>query len=103
MSEKASKRRVVITGYGTLNPLGRNAEETFERAGRGESGIDEIHGFDPTGLPCRIGGEVDNDWLKPLDDFDRYQESRLGKFASRAVELMALATREAVEMARLGR
>ncbi len=101
MSEKASKRRVVITGYGTLNPLGRNAEETFERASRGESGIDEIRGFDPTGLPCRVGGEVDNDWLKPLDDFDRYQESRLGKFASRAVELMALATREAVEMARL--
>jgi len=101
MSEKASKRRVVITGYGTLNPLGRNAEETFERASRGESGIDEIRAFDPTGLPCRIGGEVDDDWLNPLNSFDRYQESRLGKFASRAVELMALATREAAEMARL--
>ena len=101
MPERDRKRRVVITGYGTLNPLGRNAEESFERASRGESGIDEIRGFDTSGLPCRVGGEISDDWLKPLAEFERYQNSRLDKFASRAVGLMALAAREAAEMARL--
>ena len=95
------RRRVVITGYGTLNPLGRNAEETFGRAVRGESGIDYIKGFDTTGLPCRIGGEVPDDWLEPLQRYVPYRESRIDKYGFRATRLMALATREAAGMARL--
>ena len=101
MEQTAPKRRVVITGYGTINPLGENAGDTFERASRGESGIDEIRAFDTTNLPCRVGGEIDEAWLEPLQQFDRYNNSRLDKFASRAVRLMVMATREATEMARL--
>jgi len=101
MAQTTPKRRVVITGYGTINPLGENAGDTFERASRGESGIDEIRAFDTTNLPCRVGGEIDEAWLEPLQQFDRYNNSRLDKFASRAVRLMVMATREATEMARL--
>ena len=60
MTDSSNKRRVVITGYGMVTPLGKNTEETFAKASKGESGIDYIKSFDTTGLPCRIGGEIDD-------------------------------------------
>ncbi|MCP3867280.1 MAG: beta-ketoacyl-[acyl-carrier-protein] synthase family protein [Gammaproteobacteria bacterium] len=101
MPETTMKRRIVITGYGTINPLGKNARDTFERASKGESGIDFIKAFDTTGLPCQVGGEVNEAWLEDLEQLDLYRESRLDKFTSRAVKLMTLATHEAAEMASL--
>lgn len=49
---------VVITGVGTLSPLGigREAFSALLRAGR--SGIGPITLFDSSGLPVRIAGEV---------------------------------------------
>ena len=58
------KRRVVITGYGMITSLGRDTEETFDRASRGMSGIDYIRAFDTRNLPCRIGGQVNDAWLE---------------------------------------
>jgi len=98
MSVSACKRRVVITGYGMVTCLGPNVENTFERAGRGESGIDFIRSFDTRGLPCQIGGEVDDAWL---DGFSQPTTTRLEKFASRGLRLMMVATREAAEQAKL--
>lgn len=86
------KRRVVVTGSGMITPLGRNCEETFTNASRGASGIDYITSFDTTGLPCRIGGEVKNEWLVGASD---PAAARLDRFASRGFRLMATATREA--------
>ncbi len=98
MQEKPHKRRVVVTGYGMVTPLGKDAEETFSRASRGESGIDYIRSFDTTGLPCRIGGEVDDAWL---GGFEALSAGRLEKFASRGLKLMVTATREAARQAKL--
>jgi 3-oxoacyl-[acyl-carrier-protein] synthase II len=82
-----------------LTPLGRNTEETFERASRGLSGIDHIRSFDTRGLPCGIGGEVDDAWL---DGFREPGARRLENLASRGARLMAVATAEAAQQARLG-
>jgi 3-oxoacyl-[acyl-carrier-protein] synthase II len=92
------KRRVVVTGYGMITPLGRDTEETFDRASRGQSGIDFIHSFDTRNLPCRIGGQVDDAWLGGMDD----RSERFFKFSSRGLRLMAKATLEAAKQARLG-
>ena len=54
------KRRVVITGMGTINPLGNNVAETWERAQAGECGIGLITGFDTTDFPVKVAGEVKN-------------------------------------------
>ena len=97
MEIESSKRRVVVTGYGMITPLGKNAEETFERASRGESGIDYISAFDTTHLPCRIGGEVKAEWIEKTDP----EAERFYKFSSRGLRLMRQATLEAVERARL--
>ena len=91
-------RRVVVTGYGMITPLGRDTEETFDRASRGQSGIDFIRSFDTRNLPCRIGGQVDDAWLGEMDD----RSERFFKFSSRGLRLMVKATLEATKQARLG-
>lgn len=98
MPAKLSKRRVVITGYGMITPLGKNTEETFKKASQGISGIDYITSFDTQGLPCRIGGEVNNKWL---EEFEANTDQRLKKFSSRALRLMRAATSEAESRAGL--
>jgi 3-oxoacyl-[acyl-carrier-protein] synthase II len=98
MSNKQKKRRVVITGYGMVTPLGRNSKETFENACKGLSGIDYITSFDTRGLPCQIGGQVQDSWLEGLEDENAH---RFDKFSSRGLRLMRIATREAAQQANL--
>ncbi len=93
-----SKKRVVITGYGMITPSGRNTEETFENCSKGHSGIDYIKSFDTTGMPCRIGGEVNNSWL---EDFEQQTDRSLNNYSSRALRLMRVATTEALQKAKL--
>lgn len=99
MRETSSKRRVVLTGYGMVTPLGKNTEETFERASKGISGIDYIKAFNTKGLPCQVGGEVDNAWLAGIEDSAAY---KFDKFSSRGLRLMRVAAGEAAQQARLG-
>ena len=98
MSNKPAKRRVVITGYGMVTPLGRNSQDTFENASKGISGIDYITSFDTRGLPCQIGGQVQDSWLEGLEDENAH---RFDKFSSRGLRLMRIATREAAQQANL--
>ncbi len=53
-----SNRRVVITGMGTVSPLGLNLQETWSNAIAGKSGIDRIASFNPEAFDCQIAGEV---------------------------------------------
>ncbi|MDQ3858171.1 MAG: beta-ketoacyl-ACP synthase II [Actinomycetota bacterium] len=50
--------RVAITGLGAVTPLGNDAKTTWEGLVSGRSGIDFIRGFDASGFPVRIAGEV---------------------------------------------
>jgi 3-oxoacyl-[acyl-carrier-protein] synthase II len=50
--------RVLITGIGTVSPLGLDAPSTWEAMLAGRSGIDTIAAFDPAPFPVRIAGEV---------------------------------------------
>jgi 3-oxoacyl-[acyl-carrier-protein] synthase II len=51
-------RRVVITGIGTVSPVGNDAKATWEAALAGRSGIDKIRAFDADDYPVNIAGEV---------------------------------------------
>lgn len=55
-----TKKRVVITGLGTVNPLGLNVPDTWQALCAGRSGIGEITAFDVSGYATRIGGAVRN-------------------------------------------
>ncbi len=56
----ATSRRVVITGIGLLNSLGVDRASVWRAASRGQSGVRTIKGFDTSGLPVHIGGEIEN-------------------------------------------
>jgi len=98
MSQYSARRRVVITGYGMITPLGKNSRETFANASHGRSGLGTITAFDPTGLPCQVAGEVEDGWLEGLEPI---ADPELEKFSSRAVRLMRMATQEAAAQAQL--
>ncbi len=98
MAATMSERRVVITGCGMITPLGRNTDETFEKASHGLSGIDYIKGFDTRGLPCQVGGEINNQWIEELQPPGA---KRLQAYSARGLRLMMAATHEAAGLARL--
>jgi len=52
------RRRVVITGMGTVNPCGLTVPETWENLLAGRSGIGLIDRFDTTAFACKIAGQV---------------------------------------------
>lgn len=55
-----SQRRVVVTGLGTINPLGHSVEETWKAALSGQSGTGLISLFDAKDCPVKIAAEVRN-------------------------------------------
>ncbi len=52
------KRRVVVTGMGTVTPLGLSLDETWDALCEGKSGVATLKSFDTTAYPCHIGSEV---------------------------------------------
>ena len=51
-------RRVVVTGIGSVNPLGTDIETSWRNLLAGKSGADSIDKFDTEDLPCRIACPV---------------------------------------------
>jgi len=52
------RRRVVITGLGTVTALGNRVEELWTRVCDGQSGVHTITRFDTSGFRSKFGGEV---------------------------------------------
>lgn len=55
-----NKRRVAITGLGTVSPLGHSTTSTWENLLAGKSGISTIQQFDASNFPTYIAAEVKN-------------------------------------------
>ena len=51
-------RRVVVTGMGTVNPLGNSVKDFWAAVKAGENGIGKLTRFDVSQYPARIAGEV---------------------------------------------
>ncbi len=86
---------MVVTGVGTVNPLGNDVATTWEAMIAGVSGIGPVTLFDATGFPARIAGEVKG--FEPIALFGTRQARHLDRFAQFALA----ATTEAMEMAKL--
>jgi len=89
------KDRVVVTGIGTLSPLGLDTRTTWEGLVAGKSGIDYITLFDPSNMEAKFAGEVKG--FEPTNYVERKEARRMDRFAQLAVA----ASREAVASARL--
>jgi 3-oxoacyl-[acyl-carrier-protein] synthase II len=55
-----SRRRVVVTGLGTVCPVGNSVKEAWSNILAGKSGITRISRFDPSPFASQIAGEVKN-------------------------------------------
>ena len=60
-----TRRRVVITGLGTVNPLGKSLSETWQNVLAGKSGIGPIRQFDTSAFKVNFGGEVKRYEIRP--------------------------------------
>jgi 3-oxoacyl-[acyl-carrier-protein] synthase II len=77
------QRRVVVTGIGTLNPLGNSPEEYFDNLEKGVSGVGPITRFDASKFKTRFAAEVKG--YNPLDHFDRKEVKKYDLFAQFAL------------------
>ena len=53
-------RRVVVTGLGTINPLGNNVKSSWNSLINSKSGISSITKFEVDNYPCKIAGSIDD-------------------------------------------
>ena len=84
-------RRVVITGFGCVTPIGIGRKQFWESLAAGKSGIKKIESFDVSQSQVKIAAEVkDFDWEAELNPKDR-------KHVPRTVPLALNAAREAVK------
>jgi 3-oxoacyl-[acyl-carrier-protein] synthase II len=78
--------RVVITGMGTVNPVGSSIPSFWRGIREGRSGIRRITRFDPSEYATRIAGEVqDFDAAGVLDRKEARKMDRYSQFAMTAV------------------
>lgn len=73
------KRRVVITGLGTVNPLGNDVAATWDSAKNGRGGIARITLFDASAYKTQIAGEVKG--FDPVALFGRKEARRMDRVA----------------------
>jgi 3-oxoacyl-[acyl-carrier-protein] synthase II len=83
-------RRVVITGLGTINPVGATVDATWKNLLSGTSGIGRVQRVDVSDLPSKIAGEV--------SDFEvtDYIPKRLARRMDRYAQFFWVAARDAL-------
>lgn len=75
-------RRVVITGMGTVNPLGKNVEEYWANIKANKNGLSYIDQFDASDFDVKIVGAVkDFDSSKYIDKKEAKRMDRFTQFA----------------------
>ena len=77
------KRRVVITGMGTINPLGNNVADAWKSVRENACGIGPITRFDTTDFPVKLAGEVKD--FNPDDTIGKKEAKRMDRFTQLAV------------------
>ena len=85
-------RRVVVTGLGTINPIGNNVNSSWSALLNSKSGISNISKFDVDGYPCTIAGNIDD---KLFDD--QIVSAREQRKIDRFIALGLIAAHEALK------
>lgn len=89
------QRRVVITGYGCITPIGLSSEEFWDHLLKGRSGVGTITRFDPIDFQTTIAAEVEN--FTPADFIERKRVKRMARFTQFGIA----ASRQAVQHAQI--
>ena len=90
LSGFTAPRRVVITGFGCVTPIGIGRDAYWDSLAAGRSGVRRIESFDASGFDVQIAAEIPEfDWKAELNPKDR-------QHVPRTVPLALAAARQAV-------
>lgn len=78
-----NRRRVAVTGLGTVNPTGKSVAESWENIRNGKSGIGKITLFDTSDFKTKVAGEVKE--FDPFERIDKKTAKRMARFAQFAL------------------
>ncbi|HEX8249954.1 MAG TPA: beta-ketoacyl-[acyl-carrier-protein] synthase family protein [Pyrinomonadaceae bacterium] len=88
-------RRVVITGFGCVTPIGIGREAFWQSLKTGKSGVSRIESFDVSDAKVKIAAEIkDFEWESELNAKDR-------RHVARTVPLALASAREALKDAQI--
>lgn len=88
-------KRVVVTGFGAITPIGNNANEYWESLINGKSGAAPITLFDSSNFKTQFACEVKN--FDPLNFFDKKEARKM----DRNTQLGIVAAKEAINHSRI--
>ncbi|MCK4542183.1 MAG: beta-ketoacyl-ACP synthase II [Spirochaetales bacterium] len=100
-------KRIVVTGLGTVNPIGKDVKEFWENIKAGKSGVGLITKFDAEHHATKIAGEVKN-FDPTLYDMEKKEARKMALFTQYAVASSVQAMKQAglkkddVEPGRIG-
>src|SRR5436190_11896252 len=86
-----TRRRVVVTGIGVMNPMGNDVETMWDAMKQGHSGVGYTTVFDASSFPTRISAEIRN-W----DITQSGEDAELWKHRGRHTKFAAGAAKQAV-------
>lgn len=92
-----NQRKVVVTGIGTVTPLGKNVKDTWENILKSKSGISVIPEFSQKDLPCKIAGQIKLGKAENELDISKYVTPSLKLKISKFIEYGLVAAHEAIE------
>ena len=99
-------KRVVVTGIGTLTPIGNNLNDYWNNLVNGVSGADEITLFDASKFKTQFACEIKG--FDPINYMDRKEAKRMDRFAQLSIVASDMAvvdsgiTKENVDVDRVG-
>jgi len=86
-------RRVVITGYGVISPIGIGADDFWNSLVSGKSGISRVSTFDTSQFSTQIGAEVKN--FQPEKYIDKKKIRKMDRFSQLAFAAAKIAIEDA--------
>src|SRR5690348_14151579 len=89
MTARNGRTRVVVTGMGTVNPIGKNLDEYWYSLIEGRSGVSPIERFPTDKLATKFAFQVSN-W-DPKDYIDPKAAKRMARFSQMAVAASGMA------------
>src|SRR5256885_1791226 len=89
LAGKNGRTRVVVTGMGTVNPIGKNLEEYWHGLIEGRSGASPIVRFRSDRLTTKFACQVNT--FDPQDYIERKSAQRMARFSQMAVAASGMA------------
>ena len=89
------KRRVAVTGLGTVNPTGNSVADSWDSIKNGKIGIGLISTFDTTDFKTKVAAEVKD--FNPVERLDKKELRHIARFT----QLAMYAAEEAIKDAGL--